>query len=745
MLVALLASLLSFSPAPLLPSAGAIAQGAADLELHLEDARTGQPVSGAIVRLREQDRSAISDEAGRVRMTDLETGTLRVTVEAAGYTTLETSLGLGAEGLRQTLRLEPRPVELEAVRATGTPLRGSRPYQPGQALDREELVRRASTSLGEMLDGEPGVAMRSFGPVTGRPVIRGLDGDRVAVLENGRRMGDMSETAPDHAVTMDPLGTARVEVVRGPASLLYGSSALGGVVNLLLDDLPRSWAQGSRAGVAIQGATANRQEAVSASGIHGDARWALTARGALRTSDDVRTPGTDSGVLEETWNRTRSAGVGGVVRSESLVGGLAVDLDLRSFGIPEELDDPDERVELRTSRQRVTGELDWEPRRAFDVVEFRASAIRFDQQEVEIDGLLGPVQEEEVEHDFHRRTLDMAVTAIHGPLGPISAGALGLSFLGQSLEVSGEDEFHPDGTLDALGLFSFQELPLGDGVSVQFGIRGEVSRTRARPNVFFPDLRDSRTEGTLSASLGARVEVGPRLELGAQLARAHRAPRLEELWSDGPHLGAARYEVGTPGLRNEIGHGADLFALLGGDRLRGELALFANRIDDFVVASPTGETDAESGLPVVVWEATPALLRGGEARLELEPVPGLVLQVTGDMVRGDRRGSEGGPLPYMPPNRLGAALRYDAGSVRVGVRGRLAAPQDRVHREDPTDGYALLDLELGFRPSEGQLLSLRLDNALDRVYRDHLSRVEDRRFPMPGRNLSMIWRWTPGA
>lgn len=741
MFIALLSALLLATPSP----GASEALAPTELELRVEDARTGEPLAGVMIRLEDQDRSGLSDADGRLRLSGLEPGPVRIRAEAPGYAPLELVLELPSDGLRHTLELERRVVLLAGVRATGTPLRGGSPYQPGQAFDREELTRRAATSLGQMLDGEPGLAMRSFGPVNGRPVIRGLDGDRVAVLENGQRMGDMSETAPDHAVTMDPLGTARVEVIRGPASLLYGSSALGGVVNLLRDDIPRSWAPGTDAGVAVQGATANRQEAISSSGIHAGEGWALTARGALRTSGDVSTPGSDTGILEDTWSRSRSGSVGAAVRGDRIRAGASLDLNSQSFAVPEALEDPDERVELRTNRQRMNAELDWERTGFIEILELRAAVARYGQQEIEVEGLLGPMPGEEVEHDFDRRTLDLGVTAIHGTLGPISAGALGLSLLSQSLEVSGEDEFHPDGTLDAVGLFTFQEVPAGEAVAVQFGVRGEISRTRARPNEFFSDVEDSRTEATFSASLGVRVDAGSSVVLGAQVARAHRAPRLEELFADGPHLGAGRYEMGTPDLANEIGHGVDGYARLDRGWLRGELALFWNRIEDFVVATPTGDVESESGLPVVVWTPVSADLRGGEAWMEVEPVSGLSLRVTADAVRGERGGSDGGPLSYMPPNRLSSELRYDTGEVWVGLRGRLAGAQDRVHREDPTDGYGLLDLSFGVRPSTRQLIVVRLDNALDTAYRDHLSRVEGRRFPMPGRSLSMIWRWSPGA
>ncbi|TVP56420.1 MAG: TonB-dependent receptor [Gemmatimonadales bacterium] len=722
-------------------TAGTNAQTDAVLAIRVVEAGSEQPLSGIRVRLPDRGVDGLTDGDGHLRFTDLEPGPIRLRIEAPGYHPQETRLELTDGVTTQRIALDRWLFELEGVTTTGTPLRGIAPYQPGQAYDREALLRRAATSLGEMLDGEPGLAMRSFGASTGRPVIRGLDGDRVAVLENGQRMGDMSETAPDHAIAMDPLSPSRIEVVRGPASLLYGSSALGGVVNLLRDDIPRTWSQGSSGSVAIQGATANRLEATSLTGTLGGDRWATTGRFALRSGDDFRSPGATSGILPGTWGRMTSGGAGVGYHGNRVTGGIALDLHDHDFGLPEALDDPDERVELRTDRQRARGVVDLEMSGRFETLELRAAAARYRHQEVEIEGPPGGPVEEDVEHDFTRHTVDLTLTATHGPLGPASGGAVGVSLLSQSLAVSGADEFHPDGSSLALALFGFEQITLSDALSLQFGLRAEGSRIRIFANEAFPEASGTRNALTLSASAGLSHRLGDRLEVGAQIARAHRSPLLEELHADGPHLGAARYEVGNPELRNEIGHGADLFAEYTTPRVRAELAGFLNRIQDFVFTEATGDIDPGSGLPVVEWKAAPATFRGGEASVEFFATDRLSLRASGDWVLADRRDADRTPLPFIPPARLMTALRYDSGSVWFGARTRLAAAQNRVALGSPTDGYGLLDLQFGIRPAGGHTVAFRLDNALDTAYRDHLSRVDERRFPMPGRNLSVVYRW----
>jgi iron complex outermembrane recepter protein len=216
------------------------------------------------------------------------------------------------------------------------------------------------------------------------------------------------------------------------------------------------------------------------------------------------------------------------------------------------------------------------------------------------------------------------------------------------------------------------------------------------------------------------------------------------LYSRGAHLGTGRYEIGNPDLANEIGYGADLFGRFGGERLTLELAGFVTRIDHFVILRPTGDSDPASGFPVHVYEADGARLAGGEVNLEARLGTRLQLRGGADVVRGSRRDADRTPLPYMPPARTVLGAEYDAGAWWIGALGRGAAAQRRVAHEGPTSAYAILDVQAGLRlPARGdrRTLVLRVDNLLDTAYRDHLSRVEDRRFPMPGRNVSVSLRW----
>jgi len=699
------------------------------------------PLPGLLVRVT-PGGEAVTDGEGRfqVRTSDLER--VHIAVEGFGVAPLETQVDLP---LSAPLRLEvTRLFRLAELVATASPTGRSTTYQPTQALGPDELQQRMAASLGSMLDGEPGIAMRSLGAAPTRPVIRGFDGDRVLVLENGERMGDLAESAADHAVALDPLALRRVEVVRGPASLLYGSSALGGVINLYTGDLPERWVRGWGGALHTHAASMNRSAAAGGEVLYGAGRWATTGRLSLREAGDIRTP---EARLPGTALSSRDGQLGVVRATDELRIGLSASFVDRSYGIPEAVDEPLEEVLLTMQRQALQGRLDWTPPHSswVESLEFRTHLARFHQEELERElSIAGEVLDEEVELEFDQWAGSATATLRHTPMGPLDIGAFGLALRARTLDVGGDEAFTPGAHERSLALFTFQELPLTGVFRLQFGARGEWQESRARPNDQFPQVRDRRGSATFSGSLGVNWRPSAGMELGAQVARAHRTPSVEELYADGPHLGAGAYEIGTPDLADEIGHGVDLFLRRGWTRGGVEAALFQNRISGFVAFQPQGVVDHRSGLPVFRYEAADARFLGGEIMGHLQATQALEVGLALDWVRADRLGDDAAPLPTIPPLRGRLTARWEGNRWWAGGTLRAVAPQDRIAPdEERTSGYALVDGSAGFRvdPAGRHSLVLRAENATNRLYRDHLSRVEERGFPMPARNLSLVYRW----
>jgi iron complex outermembrane recepter protein len=711
------------------------------IEGKIVDNRTGEPLIGANIILLENNRGAASDRSGYFKIDRLPEGTYTLRVRFVGYSTITETVSVPFAGEYLQIVMQESTLEIDEIIVTASPLGSPVGYQPAQSLSGESLQRRAASSIGEMLDGTPGLAMRSFGSAPARPVIRGLDGDRVLVLENGERMGDLAETAADHAIAMDPLAADKIEVVRGPASLLYGSSALGGVVNIFNEDIPRYWSRGASGTLALQGASMNNAAAGFGRIMYGTSHWVTTGRVSYRSTGDIRTP---EGVLPGTFMRNLTSGAGIGYSNDRTNGGFTISFLDKTYGLPEAIDDPDEDVEIRMDRISLQGRFHRELSGFFKDIEFRMSGAQYSHREIEIERDDNDNVDEEVGLEFTQSTISSTITARHGKAGLLSEGAIGVNVLYRSLDVGGEEAITPDARSAVFALFVYEEMPVLNKLRLQFGGRLEGHSISSIANEQFPDADMNRTSTTFSGSAGLNYRPLQSLEIGFQFARAHRTPTVEELFSDAPHLGTGKYEIGDPTLKNEIGHGLDLFAKISTRSVQIEAAGFLNSIYNFIFLRPTGEMHAPSGLPVYIYESDNTLLTGAEIYLQTLFSDWIHFETQLSYVRGSRRDAESTPLPFMPPLRGNAAVTYDSGSWWVGSKIQWAVDQDRViEEESATDGYVLFGIEGGYRlhASGRHIISFRINNLFDTTYRDHLSRVADRDNPMPGRDASIVYRW----
>ena len=709
---------------------------------HVIDAETGEHVPFINILVEGTRIGTITDASGHYLLTNLPPGEHRLVVQGMGYGTTYTSFeAIPDQTIEVDVEVTPTALDLAEVVFTASPTRSGFRYQPDQAFVGEGLQRRSEASFGEMLNAEPGVAMRSLGSAPARPVIRGLDGDRILVLQNGERMGDVSETSADHSISLDPLAASRVEVVRGPASLLYGSSALGGVINLITTDIPEAWDMGASGVLSAQGATMNGMGAGFGRYTYGTDSWATTARFSFRQSGDIRTP---EMVVPGTSMQNFDGSFGGSLRRENIQAGLSATLSNQTFEIPEAIDDDEERVEIRMQRQGLQGSLYRERSGLFDRAQLRFNASRMFQQEVELELEEDGSWDEDVELEFEKYTFSSTLTLQHKPTGVVDRGAIGMNLYGHHMDVDGDEAFTPGERRIALAVFTFQEIPMTHRFRLQAGVRLDFQNTSSLTNLVFPDIDESRTALNYSGSLGLNYRPAQGWELGAQLARSHRNPAIEELFADGPHLGAGVYEVGDATLKDEIGHGADLFASYTSERFSLEVAGFVNHFLNFIIFQPTGLTDDASGYPIFQYVGDEARLTGGEFVMAYRPLPQWSLNMGLDYVNGRITGNGDDNLPFMPPFRTSLATEYDFGSFWLGARLQAVATQNRVApQEEVTDGYTLLGLQAGYRLDFNgrHVIILRGDNVLDTSYRDHLSRIEDRNISMPGRNINLAYRW----
>lgn len=706
------------------------------------DSERNEPLIGVNVSLVDENRGVTTELDGTFEIKNLSGGEYRIRITYIGYEPIEIVHNVNESGYDLgKIDLVPADLRLEEVVISATPVGSGVRYQAAQVFSGELLRQKSDMSLGVMLDGEPGISMSSFGPAPARPVIRGFDGERVLVLENGERMGDLSGTAHDHVVALEPFATERIEIVRGPSSLLYGSSAIGGVINMMTSDIPFYWEKGFEGRISVQGATANDMIGGFGKLSHGWDNSAVTGRFSYRNADQMRTP---EGKLPGTEMENYEGSVGFALRGNNYQGGGAFMFMDMVYGIPESLDDPSQFIEVRLNKQMGQARINAEFDGFFDELEFRFHGGRFFQEEIEAEILNDGSVDEVVEIEFTHWSLSSSVTLQHRPFAFFDRGALGLNVYGRTIDVDGEDAFTPGDQNLNVALFTFQEIPLSSKLRLQFGIRGEGWSLSTRENAFFPGLDESRSGINFSGSTGLNYQPIDGLELGLQLARAYRNPSLEELFANGPHLGAGSFEIGDTELDNEVSYGADGFISWRTEKLHIEAAGFFNHIDNYIIFNSTGEIDEESELPIFTYLDDQAQMMGGEFNVAYQITPKFLLTSGLDFVLGDRTGNIEEPLPFIPPLRWKSGLKWDTGRYWVAGNIRLVSEQDRIAtEEEATPGYTLFGFEGGVKLDQDGKHSVvvKAQNITDESYRDHLSRIRERNNPMPGRNFSLSYHF----
>ena len=593
----------------------------------------------------------------------------------------------------------------ETVVITGNPLRRERGAEAASSLSGDALATRRASTLGETLDGLPGVAASGFGPNSSRPVIRGLDGERVRLLDNGGASIDASNLSFDHAVAIDPLVVDRVEVLRGPAALLYGGNATGGVVNAIDNRIPRTAINGlaGRADLRLGLASNDRSAAVvldagSANGL----AWHADVVGR-RSSDQrvpLHTPVADGVALDPSKRIRNSAaeghsaalGAGWVGDSGYL--GASLDTVRNQYGVTVE---PDVRIRLQRDRLALAGE------RRFGQgfvrsVSVQGSTTRYKHEEVEGSGEVGTT--------FASRGQDLRLELRHAPVAGLE-GVWGLQSERLSFSALGEEAFVPSTRTRSQALFVLEELPLA-ALTLSAAVRVEQARVSSEGDAAsavtprFGGAKGRRFQPT-SYSLGARSDLPGGWQLLASLGHAERAPAYYELYADGVHLATAAYERGDPQLALEKSRQAELGLAWRSGAHSLKANVFETRFSNFIALAASGLDITVSGapgdpptvVPEYLFQGVQARLRGIELQGRVRVLPGAVhvdLTASLDLLRGDNLHIQE-PLPRISPRRVRVGVEGGSTRWQAGAELRHVARQSRVSANDTaTDGYAMLDL-----------------------------------------------------
>ena len=614
-------------------------------------------------------------------------------------------------------------------------------------VDRSDLDVAAPKGLGDALAGLPGLRSTAFGAGASRPVVRGLAGPRVQVLTNGVGQIDASALSPDHQVATDPGEAERIEVLRGPAALAYGGSAIGGVVNIIDDRIASRAPDGGFSGrLLASGGTGDDSYAVSGA-IHASVGpLVLTLDGLKREAKDYNIPvHAESDRLLALEGETAEGGGGHLTNSAvdlkafgaglSHVGdkgfvGVSVKRTETTYGVPghaheheheegeeEHAEEGDVTIGLKQTRIDVRGEYD------LDLGPF--SRIRFsgghaDYTHTEFEGA-------EVGTKFTSDGYEGRIDLVQAERGGWK-GAVGVQALRRNFDAIGDEAYVPKTKITEFGAFTQQRLEKDGGYGFEGGLRIDARE--------LDSLKGKADFTNLSGSVGAFVRPTDKSFLGLALSRTSRAPTESELFAEGPHAATRGFEIGDAGLKEEVATSLEATLHYGGERLSGDLHLFAARYDGFIDLRSTGAE--EDGLAVYRYVQTDADFRGFEAELSYRlwsaGERSLTLEGGADFVRGS---SDLGPPARIPPYSLSVKALYEAPKWSASVETRRVGGQDRLAEgELATDGYTVLNASMSWKPRGDAGLRLFLDgrNLTNEEVREHVSFLKDIA-PSPGRQI----------
>ncbi len=710
-----LAASLALSPPSLAAQGGAVLQG------RVTDG-DGRPIGEVRVRLVEAQRSSVTDVDGTFRIAGVAQGTQSLVLSRIGYAPIVRRILVAAPRTTFDTALTASHVELAAVQVTASTVvtTALTSPQPTSILEGASLRTAQGASVGETLAALPGVRSLSMSTGIGKPVIRGLSSNRVVVLDDGQRL-ETQQWGGDHSPNVETVSADRIEVLRGPASVLYGSDALGGVINIVRPPIPDAIGtgpvfRGQFAGVvgANPRATDGTLAVEAAVGRVG-ARMSVTRR----ATDDVRTP---AAVLANTANRT--ANVDGTIGLRGTRGMLALSYAQRG-----------ERIEIYEDPiafPRFTGH---------QLIAERRTTMRgsFTVGDARLEGALGHERNRRREYDSVGAgyvALGLLATTrsghlnLHHPTRLGLSGTIGVSALADEFEKFGRETLIPSSESRTLGVYVFELGNLGP-LAISAGVRYDARRLAVADDAMLRLEGTSRSWQAFTGNLGLLYQFDDPAAVVLNIGRGFRAPSSADLFANGYHEGTRAFERGDPTLGVETSLNVDLALRVRTTTASVEVGGFVNSIHDYIYLRPAGGPGRE--LDTLAHAQGDAQLRGFEASGAVRPRSGLQLRGTVDYTRGQNL-ALAEPLTFIPPLRATYEVRLERpalGRFRTAyvlVGGEATAPQRRLAAGDiGTAGYALTSIGAGLAlptPRGVATLDLSVRNLFDRLYRDFMSQYK---------------------
>lgn len=653
-------------------------------------------------------------------------------------------LAIQATSFNPIQAAEKNTIQAPSVPITGNPLGAGSDelVVPVYVLGGRELSIKRESTIGESLNGTPGVSSSYFGPNASRPIIRGMDGDRIRIMQNGVGALDASSLSPDHAVAIDPLIAEQIEVIRGPATVLYGAGAVGGVVNVIDHRIPKEPLNGviGRGETRLGGADNERSGAAVID--VGNGMFAIHADVYTRKTDDLSIPSSAQNKLigagkADHVNNGKLAN--SAAKSDGGAFGASLTFDKGHIGVSYSefnnfygtVAEPTVKADMKSKRWDFSSEahhLDT----FIERIKFRMAFTDYKHQEID-NGEVGTT--------FLNKGVETTLEAGHAKIGDLS-GVLGLQTHNTRFSALGDEAFVPSTHTSSQGIYLYEELPI-DRLKLSAG--GRIDKTTVKSagggadEGSGPKFGDSTSKQFTPKNLsaGALFNIDEHWGIATNLTHTERAPTQNELFSNGPHVATNQYEIGNKNLNIEKANGLD--AQIRWKNLKHSFSLggFYTKFDNFINVYNTGiEID---GLKEANTIGVPAIFTGMEALGKFRIYEGLGdldLNVRGDYVRATNEITNT-PLSRIAPMRIGTGLDYQLGDFASKIDVLHGFKQDRVATNElPTDGYTLVNATISYRLKTALNLEAfaKARNLLDEDIRDHSSFLKEIA-PMGGRSL----------
>ncbi len=631
---------------------------------------------------------------------------------------------------------EEANIDLNPVAVTGNPLGvgSDELVVPVSVLNGRELSLRRESTLGETLNGIPGVTATQFGPNASRPVIRGLDAERVRIMQNGVGILDASSLSFDHAVGVDPLIIEQIDVVRGPAALLYGGSAMGGVVNAIDHRIPTESLEGIIGRAEARFGGANDQRNGAAVIDIGNGQFAMHIDAFKRKTNDLNIPGYAVSRRKSETDGTPRENNGRLVNSDAESDGGALGASLtfdngyigasfstldNNYGVVAE---EDVRIDMKSDRWDLASEFT-DLGTMIHRVKFRVAHTDYEHSELE---------GSEVGTTFKNRGLEGTFEAGHAPIAGLN-GVIGYQFSNTNFEALGEEAFVPNVNTQNKAIYLYEELPLGGNEKaphkITFGGRLGHTQVDSKDSANFgPGQNNSFNPN--SFALGGLYSINNNWSLTGNLSHNERAPAYFELYANGAHVATGQFEVGDSNLSKERSNGIDAQIRWKDAKNSFSLGAYYTRFSNFIGLFNSGiDIEVEPGefLPEAKFIAVPATFKGIEAEGKFSLTSNLDWTVRGDYVHAkDRRNND--YLPRISPLRLGTGLQYQQNgfSARFDVLHAFAQ-NNTADNELKTDSYTNLSAIVAYKlPIKFNMeLFAKANNLLNDEIREHASFLKD--------------------